>query len=85
MPRRARGTTNPTSTAMRAIQEICAGSHRSNQAQTTETTGAASATAICHQAGGAVPVRRGTKVKRKPTAKQVRNPSTWATGWKAAR
>ncbi len=70
---------------MSAIQEICAGSHRSNQAQTTETIGAAIATAICQGAGGAVPVPRGTKVKRNPTAKQVRNPSTCATGWKAAR
>ncbi len=70
---------------MSAIQQICARSHCSNQAQTTEAIGAASATAICHQEGGAVPVRRGMKVKRKPTAKQVRNPSTCATGWNAAR
>jgi len=80
-----RRAANPTRTASSASHEICAASHCSNQAKTTDATGAARATIICQAAGGPVPVRRGMKVKRNPTAKQVRKPSTCAIGWNAAR
>jgi hypothetical protein len=49
------------------------------------TTGAMIAIAICQAAGGAVDVRRGIRVKRNPTAKQVMKPSICAKAWKIDR
>ncbi len=51
----------------------------SPQAQTTTAGGTARATPISQASGGGVRVRCGSQVKRKPIAKQVRNPWIWAT------
>jgi len=76
---------NWMSVPRRSSQKICETAHFSNQERITTATGQPSATSICQTAGGAVPVLRGTKVKRNPSAKQVRNPSICASAWKIDR
>src|SRR5438045_6994983 len=84
-PGRKRRSAKLITTARSRSQKIWAMAQLSNQAQIVVAIGAPIATAICHGAGAAVPVRRGIIVKRNPTAKQARNPWTCAIEWKIDR
>src|SRR5256885_17098345 len=55
------------------------------RAKAAIATGAPTATKICQREGGGVPVLRGMYAKRNAMAKQARNPSTCARGWKLER
>ena len=84
-PSRKRRSANPITTASSASQKTCARAHCSNHAHSVVPMGATRPTAICHGAGGAVPVRRGIIVKRKPTAKLAKKPWICAIEWKMER
>jgi hypothetical protein len=66
---------------VRPSQRPWASAPRPAHALTTHAAGSASAAAISQAAGAFVCVHGGTNVKRKPTRKQLRKPSTCASGW----
>jgi len=82
---RIRRRENSAAIARSRSQTAWLKTQRSRKAKAAMASGAATATKICQRAGGAVPVLRGMYAKRKAMAKQARNPSTCASGWKLER
>ena len=82
---RVRRRVNSSTTAMSTSQKSWPTSHCSIAAQTAVAMGNSAASTTCQSAGGGVPVRRGMTVKSSPTARQVRKPSSSASGWRKDR